>query len=345
MLPEKLRTMEPYEPLSGTFDVRLDANESFIPPDDSILTALSKLQLNRYPDPYSRELCTAFAAYYGIDPERVTAGNGSDELIGIILSSFLGEGDKALCFSHDFSMYKFYLKLYEKQIVIYNKPHDLTVDIDEVLRIAEANNVRLIIFSNPCNPTSLGIKREEIIRLIESTKAIVVLDEAYMDFFNQSLIKLDFSNLIILRTMSKALGLAGARLGFAVAGCEYTRALQAVKSPYNVNILSQAAGTAALSNKALIDENIRRIISSRDMLYSRMCAMKSDEIVTVFPTCTNFVFVRMRDAQSVFTVLLERGISVRVLGDCLRITAGNERENDVLISALEDILSIRSENT
>ena len=221
-LNDKVKNLVPYDAVTGDYAVRLDANESFIDPGtiygDQFLAAIAKIKFNRYPDPMASELCEKFAKYYGVDPKGVVAGNGSDELITVILGAFLRPGDKVLTFSPDFSMYKFYGEIYEKTNLVAEKNFDLKLTAGDVLNAIEENRPEAIVLANPCSPTSLVMSREDVLHLVENTNALVILDEAYMDFSDQSIMKVaeKYDNLIILKTCSKAWGLAAIRLGFAV---------------------------------------------------------------------------------------------------------------------------------
>lgn len=346
-LNDKIRDLKPYDPVEGEYRIRLDANESFLPVPDpirtEILEAAGGIAYNRYPDSSAAELCKSFAAYHGINPELVTAGNGSDELISVICSAFLMRGEPILTVSPDFSMYRFYASLSEALCLEYRKKADLTIHVDELIELANSRNVKMIIFSNPCNPTSLGLKREDVRRLVESVGALVVLDEAYMDFWDQSLLQEaeKYDNLIILRTCSKAFGMAGIRLGFAVANPTLTTALQAVKSPYNVNVLTQAIGSVLFQYPEWNRRAMSELLASRDSLYEGMKRIESKypEEMYVYPSVTNFVLVRLEEAKEAYTELLEQGIAVRFMGDFLRITAGSVEENEEFLNAFEAIIS------
>ena len=219
-LNDKVKNLTPYDAVTGNYKIRLDANESFINPGESLkeefFSALAAVKFNRYPDPMAAGLCEGFARYYGINPETVVAGNGSDELISIIMGSFLRHGDKVMTCSPDFSMYQFYGKLYEKNNLVIDKKEDMILTAADVLEAAGKGKPAAIILSNPCSPTSLVMSREDILKIVENTDALVILDEAYMDFSDQSIMEVieKHDNLIILKTCSKALGLAAIRLGF-----------------------------------------------------------------------------------------------------------------------------------
>lgn len=342
-LNEKIRDLRSYDPITGTYPIRLDANESFLPIPNRIalkmMEAAAFTAYNRYPDPLASELCKSFAKYYYVNPELVTAGNGSDELISVICSAFLMKGDTMLTVSPDFSMYRFYASITEAKSIVYQKNPDLTISVDKMIALANTNDAKVILFSNPCNPTSLGLQKEEIRRLITSVHALVVLDEAYMDFWDQSLLNEvgDYDNLIILRTCSKAFGMAGIRLGFAVANPTLTNVLKAVKSPYNVNSLTQKIGSLILNEPDLVHSGIDEIIASRNMLYSEMCRIEknSSERMHVYPTVTNFVFIQISQAEEMYLTLLNSGIAVRFMGDFLRITAGTIEENKEFVKVFE----------
>lgn len=345
-LNDKVKNLVPYDAVAGDYKVRLDANESFIDPGElfgeQLMAAISRIKFNRYPDPMATELCEKFAAYYGVNPSCVVAGNGSDELITVIMGAFLRPGDKVLTFSPEFSMYKFYGEIYEKTNIIANKKDDLILTAGDVLNAVEESSPAAIIISNPCSPTSLVMGREDVLHIVENTDALVIIDEAYMDFSDQSVMKVaeKYDNLILLKTCSKAWGMAAIRLGFAVSSKKIIQALHCVRSPYNVNALTQAAGCVMLSNPGYIRKAVEEIRQSRDYLYQELLKFEgTNGILRVVKPDTNFVFVEMERAEYVFEELKKRSVIVRRLGDNLRITAGTRKENDALIQALSELFA------
>lgn len=346
-LCDKLRNLTPYDPLEGEYSLRLDANESSRTPPlwlrEKLRRALDGVAFNRYPDPYAAELCAAFAAYYGVDPALVTAGNGSDELISVLVSCFLTSGERVLTFRPDFSMYGFYAELYEKENCAVQKSESLALTADAVLGALRETGARAVLFSNPCNPTGQGMTREEVRRIVRGTDALVVLDEAYMDFWDESLLPevQDYDNLIILRTCSKALGMAALRLGFAVANPKLTAVLRAAKSPYNVSSPDQALGAAVLGETRYLLACREEAIRQRDRLYEALCALNDRLSLgwTVCPTVTNFVLVKTARAADIHRALLKRGVAVRLFPDALRITAPSATELPVLLYELEKVLT------
>ena len=345
-LNEKIKALKPYEPIKGNYRVRLDANESFRALPGSILAkmekAASSIPYNRYPDPYASELCESFARFYGIDPALVTAGNGSDELISVLTGAFLMKGDAIMTLVPDFTMYRFYAGIDEVRCFGFQKKTDFSVDVNDVIASVKEQNIKMLIFSNPCNPTSIGLKREEIRRLVRSVDALVVLDEAYMDFWDQTMIREagDYDNVVLLRTCSKVFGMAGIRLGFAVANPTLTNAVKAVKSPYNVNAFTQKAGAVIYGEREWAESSVRKIVASKNGLYSELkqLAGRFPEKLSVSESVTNFILIRMPEAERIYNALLDRGIAVRLLDGCLRVTAGSEEENAEFMRALKAVI-------
>lgn len=339
-LNEKLSGLTPYEVDTRTYAVKLDANESFIPlPDDicrEVQDAVSRVNFNRYPDPRADKLCKAFANYYGIDPETVTAGNGSDELLYIISTCFTMAGDTIVTTDPDFSMYRFYGYLAECRSVVYNKS-ELEIDADSLIALCRKSDAKLLFFSNPCNPGGRGLCRADVLKIIREVDALVVVDEAYMDFWDQSVIDVaaEFENVILLRTLSKAVGAAAVRLGFAVANPTLSNALRAAKSPYNVNALSAAAGEVLLAHADYLKACKARIIASRDRLYAAflpVCEVRGWRMKRPF---TNFLLIETPEASEIYEFLKQKGILVRCFGGSLRITTGSEAENAALLAAVQ----------
>lgn len=346
-LAKKTAQFVPYQPIQGQYRVRLDANESFLLPTETdrllMEQAAGAAAFNRYPDPMATEVCAAFAALYEVDPALVTAGNGSDELISVIVNALLDKGERVLTLTPDFSMYAFYAAEAEAQCLTMQKRDDMTIDVDAVIDTVRRENVRMLLFSNPCNPTSLGLCREDMRRILrECPDTLVIDDEAYMDFWDQSLLSevAEHDNLIILRTCSKALGLAALRLGFAVANPTLTGVLRAAKSPYNVNSVTQAMAAVVLKNPLYRDFYGELLRASRDMLLDGMKKLEAEgKLIRVFDSCTNFVYIETDKATMLTEMLADRGIAIRRFGDrYLRITAGTETENREVLALFNFLL-------
>ena len=349
-LPQKLKNFTPYEPLTGEYPIRLDVNESYfeLPTEEVVRAVMSMggsssgapVKLNRYPDPYASRTVNAFASLFNVDPRLVVAGNGSDELIGLIAAGLLEKGNKVLTLTPDFSMYGFYARVYELDVIEFPKDDDFGVNVDELIDYININNIDCLIFSNPCNPTSLGIEKPEVMRLVKETKALIVVDEAYMDFWAETQSMLaeatHFDNLIVLRTCSKSVALAGIRLGFAVACEKLIVALKTVKSPFNVNSVTQAIGAAILSDGVGYKKAIAHIKENTHSLYQALQGLRMLHVFEkIYDTKTNFVFAKTDKAEKIYEFLLERGIAVRCFApNHLRICAGTREEMNALCQEL-----------
>jgi histidinol-phosphate aminotransferase len=336
-LPDKLTAFKPYPAMTGPVSVRADGNEScFALPrelQNAIADAVRSAELHRYPDPYAAEVCALAEAFWHAPKGSAVAGNGSDELISVALAALVPRGGKLLVCDPDFSMYRFYSSLYELETVGLQRRSGIP-DIGEVSE--KAKTAGAVILSNPCNPTGQGIPKEEALRIVEAAPCPVLLDEAYMDFWEggkQTLLPFieDFENLIVLKTCSKNLALAGARLGFAFAGERLRSVLRSVKSPYNVSCLSQAAGAALLRRPEWIRENTRNIVTQKDKLFKMLQTLPG---LKVTDTVANFVLVCLPDAEKAHKNLQDQGINVRYINGLLRVTAGTDKENERLIEVL-----------
>ncbi|MDR0918239.1 MAG: histidinol-phosphate aminotransferase family protein [Oscillospiraceae bacterium] len=350
-LPERVKKLIPYEPITGDYEIRLDANESpYNLPEylkEKIIAEISEIDFNRYSDPYATKAVKAFADYYNIKPENVVAGNGSDELIGYIVS-VLTEG-KICVLSDDFSMYRIYAELYNKEFVIFQKERktqvnnktleDFIIDPEKLIAFCQEQDVKMLMFSNPCNPTSMGLNKTDVRNIINALpETLIILDEAYMDFWNQSLIEELFPNVVILRTASKAFGLAGIRMGFAVANIEIITALKAIKAPYNTNAISQKIVEIIYSDKEYL-KNFE-YFSLKNKLVGDIAELG----FKVLNSTTNFVYFETEKAEDIYKFLLENSIAVRCFGNTLRITSGTESENNVLIGTLKRFNNANSSN-
>ncbi|MDE6763611.1 MAG: histidinol-phosphate aminotransferase family protein, partial [Oscillospiraceae bacterium] len=244
--------------------------------------------------------------------------------------------------SPDFSMYAFYGSLYELNVESLPKEAALQISIPKVISYCNNNKIKAVIFSNPCNPTSLGVTKQDIIKLVKNVFCLVIIDEAYMDFWDQSILDEveNYDNLIVLKTCSKSMGLAGLRMGFAVAGDTITTALRSVKSPYNTDSISQAVCGVVLKEKALLEDLCGQIVESRKALQEEILALskKYVKLEKVYDSVTNFVFIKTSLSKELYERLLEKSIAIRFMGSYIRITAGTREENGEVVKALDEIL-------
>jgi histidinol-phosphate aminotransferase len=237
-------------------------------------------------------------------------------------------------------MYEFYAQLCEVNVETYQKEADLTIVPDKLIAFCKEKGAKGLIFSNPCNPTSLGLDRASVKKIIESLDGcLVILDEAYMDFWDQSVLSdVDkYDNLIILKTCSKAIGLAAVRFGFAVANKTITNAIRAAKSPYNNDTVAQTIAADILSEKEYLAECRDTIVANTKKLYSDILEIdkKYGRFGAIYEPCTNFVFIRTDEFEKIYSYMLENSIAIRKFKGYIRVTAGTEAENARFISVLD----------
>lgn len=348
-IPKRVQVMKEYVPDTSCPKIKLDANESPYDTPKSVLDAINGAityeTVNRYPDPDMKELLSAYGRHIGVSPDRIVAGDGSDELINLIINTFLCEGGKILICEPDFSMYAFYSELAGVETVKYAKQNGMDIDFLTLTGAIEKENVRLVLFSNPCNPTGEMNTREEILKLADSVDAIIVCDEAYMEFAPKSESVIADTecrkNLIVLKTVSK-IGLAGLRCGFAISNRELISALKKTKSPYNLNSITQKAVAVAIENYAEIGENVEKIKTEAIALYDGLKPLESRLDFEIRKSNANFVYLRFKNADAakkLHTYLKTKDISVRVAGNSLRITAGKPCETAELLEAVNTYLA------
>jgi len=327
--------------LTGTV---LDANENFKDYfkiyKDEIIGELEKLNINRYPEFDGGRLRIALAGYAGLEPSNIIIGNGSDELISIIVNSFIDNDDIIIACSPTFSMYEIYGKIAGGKTLYIDSDENFNVNPEDIIKSANENKAKIVFICNPNNPTGTVFKEEEIIKIIENVSSLVVLDEAYYEFLGETLIdKVNkYKNLIVLRTLSKAFGLAGARVGYGASSIDIIHILFSVKPPYNMNSISTAYALVFLRHRDEILKDTLKIIERREELYNQLKNAKGSK---VYKSGANFLLIETKDSEKVFNKLLKKNIRVRKYGsgkleNFLRITIGSQETNDILISLIKE---------
>jgi histidinol-phosphate aminotransferase len=334
-----LLNLKPYssarDEFKGKADVYLDANEN---PYGSV--GLGDAQYNRYPDPLQLSLKAEIAKIKGCEVEQIFLGNGSDEPIDLLVRIFCEpKEDEILQMPPTYGMYQ--VSADTNNIKVINVPlSDEFQIIKEAVLGAITSKTKLVFFCSPNNPSGNNLVRADIVDVLKKTNALVVVDEAYIDFssdtsFIQEL--KNYPNLVVLQTFSKAWGLAGIRLGMAFASPEIIAIMNKVKYPYNVNILTQQVAAKALQKVALKDKVVAKILKQREILIEHLETAKFVE--KVYPSDANFVLVKTSKGKLIYDKLVDKGIIVRdrskiqLCDGCLRITVGTDIENMALLRA------------
>jgi histidinol-phosphate aminotransferase len=311
-----------------------------------VLAEVSAARWQRYPDFTPPALLERLAEHYGWRADGTLVGNGSNELIQATLSVALGAGDVVVAPTPTFSLYRLLTNVLGGRYRGVALGSDFEFDVDALIEAASRERARVVVLNSPNNPTGSALPDGAVERVLEETGALVVCDEAYQEFGGPTAIPLlcRTSRLIVLRTFSKALGMAGLRFGLALAHPAVARELAKGKLPYNVNLVTLAAAAAALRHREVFAARTREIVETRQRFVRRV---KDINGLTLYPSSANFVLIRCErvNAKEVFRRLLEEeGILVRdvsgapELADCLRISIGTPDDMDASASALERIL-------
>ncbi|WP_202630296.1 histidinol-phosphate transaminase [Sediminibacterium roseum] len=337
---ENIKKLTPYssarDEFSGEAKVFLDANEN------SLGSPLTKWY-NRYPDPHQRAIKEKLGRIKGIAPEHIFLGNGSDECIDLLFRSFCEPGkDNVVICPPTYGMYEVSANI--NDIAIRKAPllEDFQLNLVHLETLVDANT-KLIWLCSPNNPTGNALNRADIEMVLNNFNGIVVIDEAYINFskqktFIQELV--DYPNLVVLQTLSKAWGLAGLRLGMAFASAGIIGILDKVKPPYNINQATQELVLKALEEVGQVNDMIRILVDMREAMAEVFRSMPTVE--KVYPSDANFLLVKIKEARNIYEFLLTKGIVLRdrsnvtLCEDCLRVTIGTEKENTLLVEAMHE---------
>ncbi len=343
-----IEKMKPYNPpLEGRRGlIRLDFNENTVGCSPNVLEAMRKIsadEIATYPE-YSK-FKRKLANYLGIKEDELMVNNATDESIMVIMQTYIEKGDEVILPVPTFAMFRFYAQLMEAKLneILYNK--DLSFPTDKVLS-SISKKTKLVILCNPNNPTGTPIKKEDVIKIIQKAEAnssLVLLDEAYVQYNKSTCIDLidKYKNLVIIQTFSKAYGMAGLRLGYAIADKEIMKNLLKAASPYSVNTMATAAGSAAIDDQEFVKNYVKEVEKSKKIIYRELKKLG----IKAYPTAANFLVAYFgKNAKRIADELKKNGVLVRdrsnypLLKGCLRIGIGTMEQTNQLIKALKVLL-------
>lgn len=343
LVRSNVRSLKAYSAKEIPCKVKLDANESPYEVFGGSKGQRVKVQkifqkLNRYPDPEAKELKKIISKNLDIKPENILMGNGSDELIYYLITTF---GGPVLYPVPTFSMYGIIAQALGQRKIEIPLDDEFDLDIEKILLAIKKQKPKLIFLSSPNNPTGNCFSSDRILKIIAASKGIVIIDEAYQPFSSERgflpMLK-DYKNLVIMRTLSK-IGLAGLRVGFLISAKAIIDEVNKVRLPFNVNSYSQAIGGEALKYKGLTASHIKSIISERERLFDEMSEIAG---ITPYPSEANFILFKIKNSDKVYDGLLKKGVLVRnmkgVADGCLRVTIGTPEENKTFLNALKEMI-------
>ncbi len=350
LVRQEIRDLTAYHVADPGEMIKLDAMENpyQLPAEvtQECANRLKQASLNRYPDPNAIKLKQRIMDAMSIPSDLgLILGNGSDELILMLMMALAGSGRPVLSISPSFVMYKISAISIGMPYVDVPLQSDFSLDMQATLAAIDEHNPALIFLAHPNNPTGNRFSQKDIEKIIEYSDGLVVVDEAYQPFsdysFTQDISK--YPNAVLISTVSK-MGLAGLRLGMLIGKPEWVDELEKVRLPYNINILTQVIAEYALEHKHLFDKQTQAIIADREELFQQLQQIKGIE---PFPSQANFILIKLAsaDANQVFQQLKEQGILIKnlhpsggLLTNCLRVTVGSQSENSSFISALKEIV-------
>ncbi len=346
LVREDLQDMIPYDAPYYADVIKLDANENpyGFPPEvlNQIFREISAGDLCRYPDAAALTLRKCLSDYILVKPDNIMVGNGSDELILNLMLAF-ASGAKYAVATPTFSMYGVHGRIASGTLLEVPRLDDFSIDVDGLINAASKPEVKVVVICSPNSPTGNAVLPGEIEKVLRQANAIVVVDEAYNEFGGESCVPLldSYANLVILRTFSKAFGMAGLRVGYLLADIRVINELLKVKQPYNLNVFSQAAACAVMRNLPPFKDRIKNILQEREKLFEELSKIPG---VKAFPTQANFIMFRTAlPADKIYNGLLGQGVLIRnvdgpLLPGCLRVSLGTAEENRIFMEKLKSII-------
>ncbi|MGL1887289.1 MAG: histidinol-phosphate transaminase [Reichenbachiella sp.] len=336
LLRDNIKSMTPYSSARDEFedvaDVYLDANEN--PFENGV---------NRYPDPYQKDVKKRLSEIKGVPTENILIGNGSDEVLDLIFRAFCEpKQDNVISHNPSYGMYPVLCEINDIELRKVNLDPGFKLDADKMLSASD-DHTKLFFICSPNNPSGNLLAKEEIKKILDSQQGIVIIDEAYVDFSDSDswLAELNsYPNLIVCQTLSKAWGLAGLRMGMCFASKEIISVLNAIKPPYNVNVLSQEAALKILNKEDEFKKNLQIILEEKIKVEKALESFSS--VLELFPSDSNFVLSRVDNAYEMYDFLLKRKVIVRnrtkehLCDNCLRFTIGTPKENLKLLEGIKE---------
>jgi histidinol-phosphate aminotransferase len=331
LVRENVKALSPYrsarDEFEGEASISLDANEN----------PFDHKNLNRYPDPYQRKLKQKISELKGVKEASIFLGNGSDEAIDLLIRAFCEpREDSILIFTPTYGMYQISADINAIETVEIPLTTDFQIDVESASKI----DAKVTFICSPNNPTGNDMDTQIVESILRTSKGLVIIDEAYIDFSKRKswTERLEeFPNLVVLQTFSKAYGMASIRLGMAFANEEIVSILNKIKPPYNVNGLTQNYALQALENKEAVLSEIDTILQERQGM--KMTLLKLKRVRKIYPSEANFLLIEIDRAKVLYQHLAEKGIVLRdrssQVKDALRITIGTPKENKTLIENIK----------
>jgi len=334
---QSVKELQPYVVNPIVCSVKLDANEGSKDLFKDLVKQLGEeFYLNVYPDDSYIDLKKAICNYVGCKTSNICVGNGSSELLDLCIKTFVDRDELILSLDPSFAMYCIYAKIFDTKYIGATSDDDFVINTDKVIDLIKEKDPKVTIICNPNNPTGSMIKKDDVIRIIKSTDNIVIVDEAYMEFGDESVVEEieNYKNLIVVKTLSKAFSMAGIRTGYLIACEELVNTVEKVRPPYNLNSISAFLATKALEEKDKMIAYVKAIKKEREKVYKSLLDMN----IKVFPSGANFLFFHS-NIKNLEDKLIREDVLIRKFGGKLdnhyRVTIGTVDENNEFIKAMK----------
>ncbi|MDX2039843.1 MAG: histidinol-phosphate transaminase [Acidobacteriota bacterium] len=350
-IKENVRAIKAYtlDPLEAPIKINQNENPFGMPAEikDEVLRRASEQDWARYPEFIPVHLLEKLAAHVGWKASGVMAGNGSNEMIQAVVNCIVEKGVKVVLPEPTFSVYRQVIQVAGGEVISVPLNEDLTFNIPRLASKLVASKAGMAIICSPNNPTGCTITPRDLASLLRNSEAIIVVDQAYLEFGSEDFIPLlnEYKNLVILRTFSKAMAMGGLRVGYCLAAPELIREFNKAKMPYSLNFFSMTAAEVALENMHLLQPLVEQMKQEHDRLFVEL--QKFDGQLIPMPSAANFFAVKTSiPPKELFEALHARGILIRnissapMLENYVRISVGTPEENDKLIAALKEIFGI-----
>ncbi|GBU23193.1 histidinol-phosphate aminotransferase [Fibrobacteres bacterium R8-0-B4] len=344
LVNDSVRTLKAYHLTPETRSVKLNQNENPCDWDRSVKEQAAAFFVerpwNRYPDFVPNALKARLAAHVGVTPDSVIVGNGSNEMLLVLMLSFAAKAKNVIVCPPTFSVYRLLSNGTGASPVDVNLTDRLQYDIPAIQKAAAGNPGSMLIICSPNNPTGNAVSEADLRDILSVHTGVFVLDQAYIEFGGFNALKLidEYKNLIIARTFSKAMAAAGMRLGYMIGAPELIAEINKIKLPYNINFFTEHAASIILDNVSLAEKSVEMIIRERDIMYDYLKTLPFDN---VYPSTANFILIRTKHKAKLFDHLKECDILVRdvssypMLENCLRFSIGTPDENNLLKGSLK----------
>ena len=345
LLNSDVRNLQAYHLKPEVFEIKLNQNESPFDWPESIKEDFAEFcktrPWNRYPDFIPLELKNTIASYVNTSPDTIIAGNGSNEMLLVLLLSLTQAGSPVIICQPTFTVYQLLTNGLGRKLEAVHLNDDLSFNTTEILNASNKAPGSLLILCSPNNPTGTALSETQVREILDNHSGFLILDQAYVEFGGYNALPLvnEYPNLIVTRTFSKAFSGAGLRFGYMIGNPEVIREINKIKLPYNINFFTEYLVRVMFSNSDIIEESVKRLLVQRKKLIMFLNTLPFDKI---YPTAANFILLRTKFKDALFTYLKDNNILLRdvssypMLHDCLRICVGTEEENEMVMSKLSD---------